>query len=158
APDRRAPEAEHGSSFREIPRSVNAEAAFSPDTIRAVPPARRSGLLGGVRVLDARAPSLARTHMATPVSIPPVIPNVLAARYASPGMQQFWSAEHKILLERQLWIAVLKAQRELGVAIPAEAIEAYQRVLERIDLRSIEAREERTRHDVKARIEEFCEL
>jgi len=89
---------------------------------------------------------------------PSPIPNVLAARYASAGMQQLWSAEHKILLERQLWIAVLKAQRDLGVSIPAEALEAYQRVIDRIDLRSIEAREERTRHDVKARIEEFCEL
>ncbi|HEU4576808.1 MAG TPA: adenylosuccinate lyase [Polyangiaceae bacterium] len=89
---------------------------------------------------------------------PSPIPNVLAARYASAGMRQLWSAEHKILVERQLWIAVLKAQRDLGVAIPAEAIEAYQRVIDRIDLRSIEAREERTRHDVKARIEEFCEL
>ena len=89
---------------------------------------------------------------------PSPIPNVLAARYASAGMQQLWSAEHKILLERQLWIAVLKAQGDLGVSIPAEALEAYQRVIDRIDLRSIEAREERTRHDVKARIEEFCEL
>jgi adenylosuccinate lyase len=89
---------------------------------------------------------------------PPSIPNVLAARYASVGMQQLWSAEHKILLERQLWLAVLQAQRDLGVAIPAEAIAAYRNVLEKVDVRSIEAREERTRHDVKARIEEFCEL
>jgi adenylosuccinate lyase len=89
---------------------------------------------------------------------PHPIPNVLAARYASVGMQQLWSAEHKILLERQLWLAVLQAQRDLGVAVPAEAIAAYRSVMENVDVRSIEAREERTRHDVKARIEEFCEL
>ncbi|MEY2934679.1 MAG: hypothetical protein RL033_5428 [Pseudomonadota bacterium] len=86
------------------------------------------------------------------------IPNVLAARYASAPMQELWSAEHKIRLERQLWIAVLEAQSDLGVAIPDGAIAAYRKVIDQVDVRSIEAREERTRHDVKARIEEFCEL
>src|SRR5687768_2978645 len=89
---------------------------------------------------------------------PRQIPNVLAARYASAPMQDLWSVEHKIRLERQLWIAVLEAQRDLGVAIPDGAIAAYRKVIDQIDVRSIEAREERTRHDVKARIEEFCEL
>jgi adenylosuccinate lyase len=92
------------------------------------------------------------------MSSPREIPNVLAARYASVPMRELWSAEHKILLERQLWLAVLEAQRALGVAIPEAALSAYRKVIDRIDLRSIEAREERTRHDVKARIEEFCEL
>jgi adenylosuccinate lyase len=73
-------------------------------------------------------------------------------------MQELWSAEHKIRLERQLWIAVLEAQSDLGVAIPDGAIAAYRKVIDQVDVRSIEAREERTRHDVKARIEEFCEL
>jgi adenylosuccinate lyase len=73
-------------------------------------------------------------------------------------MQELWSAEHKIRLERQLWIAVLEAQSDLGVAIPDGAIAAYREVIDQVDVRSIEAREERTRHDVKARIEEFCEL
>jgi adenylosuccinate lyase len=86
------------------------------------------------------------------------IPNVLAARYAGPQMQALWSPENKVVLERQLWLAVLEAQRELGVPIPDAALSAYRRVLDRVDLRSIEAREARTRHDVKARIEEFCEL
>ena len=43
-----------------------------------------------------------------------VIPNVLAARYASPELVALWSPEHKIVLERRLWIAVLRAQRDLG--------------------------------------------
>jgi len=89
---------------------------------------------------------------------PQRIPNVLAARYASQNMQRLWSAEHKILLERQLWLAVLEAQQGLGVPVPDAALAAYRKVIDRIDLDSIEAREERTRHDVKARIEEFCEL
>ena len=88
----------------------------------------------------------------------PANPNVLSNRYASPEMARLWSAEHKIILERQLWIAVMRAQRELGVEIPQEAIDAYESVIDRVDLSSIAERERVTRHDVKARIEEFNAL
>jgi adenylosuccinate lyase len=87
-----------------------------------------------------------------------VVPNILAERYASAQMRALWSPEHKIVLERRLWIAVLQAQRELGVAVPDGVIDAYRGAAERVDLESIEARERITRHDVKARIEEFCAL
>ncbi len=87
-----------------------------------------------------------------------VIPNVLAQRYASTQMKALWSAEHKIVLERRLWIAVLRAQAKLGIAVPAGVIDAYEKVVDRVDLATIDARERVTRHDVKARIEEFCAL
>jgi adenylosuccinate lyase len=87
-----------------------------------------------------------------------VIPNVLAERYASPAMQAIWSAEGRIVLEREFWIAVMKAQRDLGLDIPEDAIRAYEAVKDRVDTASIMAREKITRHDVKARIEEFNEL
>jgi len=86
------------------------------------------------------------------------IPNVLADRYASVAMRGIWSGEGRILLERDFWIAVMKAQRDLGVPIPAEAIKDYERVKGTIDLASIAARERTTLHDVKARIEEFSDL
>ena len=86
------------------------------------------------------------------------IANVLANRYASAELVDLWSAETKIILERQLWIAVLKAQRDLGVDVPAEAIAAYENVIDKVDLESIANREKNTRHDVKARIEEFNAL
>ncbi|CAB0887543.1 adenylosuccinate lyase [Corynebacterium diphtheriae] len=86
------------------------------------------------------------------------IANVLSNRYASAELTELWSPEAKILLERQLWIAVMKAQRNLGVDIPTEAISAYEAVIDRIDLDSIAQREKVTRHDVKARIEEFNAL
>ncbi|WP_016933407.1 MULTISPECIES: adenylosuccinate lyase [unclassified Rhodococcus (in: high G+C Gram-positive bacteria)] len=86
------------------------------------------------------------------------IPNVLATRYASPELRDLWSPEYKIVLERQLWLAVLRAQAELGIDVPAEAIADYERVVEQVDLDSIAARERVTRHDVKARIEEFNAL
>src|SRR6266536_734025 len=88
----------------------------------------------------------------------PAIPDVLAARYASTPMATTWSPERKIVLERELWIAVLRAQREIGVDVPNGAVEAYERVAEQVDLESIAARERVTRHDVKARIEEFAAL
>ena len=66
--------------------------------------------------------------------------------------------ENKIAIERHLWIAVLKAQKDLGIDIPQAAIDAYEKALPNINLDSINNREKLTRHDVKARIEEFCEL
>jgi adenylosuccinate lyase len=88
------------------------------------------------------------------------IPNVLANRYASPEMVAIWSPEAKVVAERRLWLAVLRAQAELGVegpAVPA-AVADYERVLDDVDLASIAARERVLRHDVKARIEEFNAL
>ncbi len=86
------------------------------------------------------------------------IPNVLAQRYASPQLKALWSERGRIVLERELWVAVLKAQRELGLDVSSEVITAYEQVIEHVDLDSINQRETLTRHDVKARIEEFCAL
>jgi adenylosuccinate lyase len=86
------------------------------------------------------------------------IPNVLAARYASEPMRALWSPVRRVVLERRLWIAVLRAQRDLGLDVPEGSIAAYERVVDVVDLASIQARERVTRHDVKARIEEFCAL
>lgn len=94
-------------------------------------------------------------------TVPAVIPNVLAQRYASAQMRTLWSPTHKIILERQLWMAVLAAQTELGVGDPEvaqQALDAYKAVIDQVDLDSIARREAITRHDVKARIEEFCAL
>jgi adenylosuccinate lyase len=90
--------------------------------------------------------------------VKPEVPNVLAARYASSAMAELWSAERKIVLERQLWLAVLRAQHELGVEVPDGVVAAYEAVVEQVDLASIAERERVTRHDVKARIEEFSAL
>lgn len=87
-----------------------------------------------------------------------LVANVLASRYASPEMVAIWSAEGKVRLEREFWIAVLEAQQSLGVAVPDGAIEAYRAVVDKVDLDSIEARERITKHDVKARLEEFSAL
>ncbi len=88
----------------------------------------------------------------------PVIADVLATRYASADTTLIWSPEHKVVLERQLWLAVLKAQCDLGVPITDGAVDAYESVVDDVDLTSIADRERVTRHDVKARIEEFNAL
>jgi adenylosuccinate lyase len=87
-----------------------------------------------------------------------LIADVLADRYASAEMVAIWSPRGKVVLEREFWIAVMQAQRKLGLAIPVAAIDAYERVKDQVDLDSIRARERITRHDVKARIDEFCAL
>ena len=88
----------------------------------------------------------------------PRVSDVLANRYASEEMATLWSPEHKVRLERQLRLAVLQAQQDLGIEVPAGALEAYRGVLDEINLPSIADRERVTKHDVKARIEEFNEL
>ena len=90
------------------------------------------------------------------------LPNVLANRYASAQMRGIWAPEAKIVAERRLWLAVLRAPRDHGVDLGGadadEVIAAYESVVDRVDLDSIDARERITRHDVKARIEEFNDL
>ena len=87
-----------------------------------------------------------------------MIPNVLAERYAAAQIRDIWSPEGRIILERDFWIAVMKAQQNLGLDIPAEAIAAYELVKDQVNLAAIDERERITRHDVKARIEEFNDL
>ena len=86
------------------------------------------------------------------------IPDVLADRYASAAMAAIWSSEGKVKAERRLWVAVLEAQRDLGIELPDGVVEAYRGAIGQVDLDSIRERERITRHDVKARIEEFCAL
>ena len=104
---------------------------------------------------------------AAPISLDPpmtndlpsiALPNVLASRYASESMVAIWSPKAKVIEERRLWIAVMRAQKDLGVLIEDGVIEAYEKVVEQVDLDSIDARERVTKHDVKARIEEFNAL
>ncbi|MGH4019709.1 MAG: adenylosuccinate lyase [Pseudonocardiaceae bacterium] len=84
--------------------------------------------------------------------------NVLAQRYASPELVALWSLERKVVLERELWLVVLRAQADLGLPVAEQVIDGYQRVVSDVDLESIAARERVTRHDVKARIDEFNAL
>jgi adenylosuccinate lyase len=86
------------------------------------------------------------------------VPNVLGTRYASQAMRGIWSPVQKVILERRLWIAVLEAQQLAGVPVPSGVIDDYRAVIDHVDLESIAARDRITKHDVKARIDEFSAL
>jgi adenylosuccinate lyase len=87
-----------------------------------------------------------------------VTPNVLAARYATKEMVEIFNPINKIIEERKFWITVLKLQKNAGLPITDAEIAAYEKVLTQVDLDSIDKREIKARHDVKARIEEFNAL
>jgi adenylosuccinate lyase len=87
-----------------------------------------------------------------------MIENVLAARYASPQMIEVWDPATKVRLERELWLAVLEAQIDLGLEVDRSVLADYRSRIGDVDLDSIAQRERTLRHDVKARLEEFNAL
>ena len=87
-----------------------------------------------------------------------ITPNVLATRYATKEMVAIFDPVNKIINERKFWIIILKLQQKSGLPITESDIKAYEKVIEKVDLTSIDKREMKTRHDVKARIEEFNAL
>jgi adenylosuccinate lyase len=86
------------------------------------------------------------------------VPNVLAERYASNEIKAVFDPVERVKAERRLWVAVMRAQAELGLDIPAADIAAYEAVVDQVDLASIAERERVSRHDVKAKIDEFSAL
>ena len=84
--------------------------------------------------------------------------SLIADRYASAAMRKIFAPQEKIILERNLWLSVMRNQSLLGHHIPDSVIDDYKKVIFTVDLASIDAREKQTRHDVKARIEEFNAL
>ena len=84
-----------------------------------------------------------------------ITPNVLATRYATKEMVAIFDPVNKIINERKFWITILKLQQKAGLPITHSDIKAYEKVIDKVDLESIDKREIKTRHDVKARIEEF---
>jgi len=89
---------------------------------------------------------------------PYVTPNVLANRYATKEMVAIFDPVNKIIAERKFWITILRLQKANGLSITDSEIASYEKVVEKVDLASIEKRERANRHDVKARIEEFNSL
>ena len=83
----------------------------------------------------------------------------LTGRYASAEMQQLFSTGHRYTTWRRMWLALAEAERELGLEIPAEAIEQMRANLEVTDedLERVREYEKRTRHDVMAHLEAFAD-
>ena len=87
-----------------------------------------------------------------------ITPNVLATRYATAEMVAIFDPINKIIAERKFWVIILKLQKKAGLPITDSDISAYEKVIDKVDLATIEKREKVSRHDVKARIEEFNSL
>jgi len=87
-----------------------------------------------------------------------VTPNVLASRYATTEMVELFNPINKIIEERKFWITVLKLQKKAGLPITDSDIASYEKAINQVVLESIDKREIKVRHDVKARIEEFNAL
>jgi len=67
-------------------------------------------------------------------------------------MQSLWSEKRRIGLWRRLWLALMEAERELGLAIPEDALVQLRAHLDDADLDKAADYEKRLRHDVMAHI------
>jgi len=79
----------------------------------------------------------------------------LGTRYASAEMQTLWGDRHRVSLWRRLWLALAESQRDLGLAIPEQAIAAMRAHLDDADLEVAAKYARRFRHDVMAHVHAF---
>jgi adenylosuccinate lyase len=93
------------------------------------------------------------------VSDQPHFDHPLSERYASAEMLHIFAPSHRYTLWRRLWLALAEAERDLGLKIPAEAVEQMRANLEVTadDLVRVREIERETRHDVMAHLHAFAE-
>ena len=82
----------------------------------------------------------------------------LASRYATAAMLENFSDRRRALLWRDLWIALAKAEAELGVAITPAQIAALEQAREQIDFARVAELEASLRHDVMAHVHHYGEV
>ena len=82
----------------------------------------------------------------------------LAERYASEEMLGLWSPQTRYALWRKLWLALAEAERELGVAIPENALAQMRAKTEEIDFDAVAGYEKKLRHDVMAHVHAFGDV
>ncbi len=81
----------------------------------------------------------------------------LGTRYASAAMRRLFGEEHRVGLWRELWIALARAERDLGLDISAAQIEELERTKAPIDFERARALERELRHDVMAHVHTWGE-
>ena len=79
----------------------------------------------------------------------------LSTRYASKKMQYLFSDDFKFGTWRRLWVALAKAEKQLGLNITDEQIRQMQAHLDDIDYDVAAAREKEVRHDVMSHVYAF---
>jgi len=81
--------------------------------------------------------------------------NPLGTRYASKPMLRLFSDDRKFGTWRRLWLALARAEKELGLAITDEQIAEMERHLDDVDYETADRREREVRHDVMAHVHAF---
>ncbi len=76
----------------------------------------------------------------------------LASRYASKFMLRQFSAEKRIETWRKLWVALARAEHELGLPVTQEQVDELEANLLPIDFEAAAQKEREIRHDVMAHI------
>ena len=76
----------------------------------------------------------------------------LGSRYASEYMLRLFSSDMRILTWRRLWVALARAEQELGLPVTKEQVEQLEAHLTDIDYACAAAREKEVRHDVMAHV------
>ncbi|MFO0828248.1 MAG: adenylosuccinate lyase [Phycisphaerales bacterium] len=76
----------------------------------------------------------------------------LETRNASAEMRALWSARRKFSLWRRIWLALAESERECGLAITQEQVDAIAAHLDDIDFDNAARHESRLRHDVMAHV------
>ena len=73
-------------------------------------------------------------------------------RYASEEMQYVFSADKKFSTWRRLWVALARAEMNLGLPVTKEQVEELEANIDNIDYDVAEAREKVVRHDVMSHV------
>ena len=81
--------------------------------------------------------------------------NPLIERYASKDMLSLFSADKKFSTWRKLWVALAKAEKELGLNITDEQIAKMEANVDNIDYERAKEYEKKFRHDVMAHVHTF---
>ena len=76
----------------------------------------------------------------------------LASRYASPYLLRLFSPDTRYQTWRRLWVALARAEQELGLPITAEQVAELEAHITDIDYAAAERREHEVRHDVMAHV------
>ena len=82
----------------------------------------------------------------------------LSSRYASDEMQYIFSAGKKFSTWRRLWVALARAEMELGLPVTREQVEELEAHITDIDYEKAAQWEKKLRHDVMAHVHTYGEL
>ena len=81
----------------------------------------------------------------------------LSSRYASDEMQYIFSPDKKFSTWRRLWVALARAEMELGLPVTQEQVDELEAHLTDIDYDKAAAYEKKLRHDVMAHVHTYGE-